>query len=263
MDKGILYITASDEYLYQEAVLSAKSVKEVMPELDIAVITDVANTPDVFDITIKEESIQGTFSDKAYNMNRTPFEKTIFLDTDTYITENISELFELLSDNDIFAAHTTHSHFPLPDVPESFPSYNTGVIGFDTNEKTHKLFQKWEKVFKAYNEEKNIEADQVSFRNAVYKSNADLITIRPEYNCRTPSPGFIGGEVKIIHGRGGYDKFERVLNEHIDTPRVYFRNWRGFNVVTNGNPDPYGLIRSLEHRGVMGTIAKIKNKFLT
>ena len=54
---------------------------------------------------VKFETCGNAFLDKIRNISQTPFERTIFLDTDTCVIANIGELFDLLQRFDVAAAH--------------------------------------------------------------------------------------------------------------------------------------------------------------
>ncbi|EHK02479.1 hypothetical protein HRED_04318, partial [Candidatus Haloredivivus sp. G17] len=66
-------------------------------------ITDQHREDDAFDEVRIEEPNEG--SDKIQYMDKSPFNKTLLLDTDTLIVDDITELFDLLEQFDIAFAH--------------------------------------------------------------------------------------------------------------------------------------------------------------
>jgi hypothetical protein len=67
------------------------------------------------------------------------------------------------------------------DVPESFPEYQCGVIGFCHNPKVMSLFDDWQSRYKRYRDKYIL--DQPFFREAIYHSDIDLGTLPTEYNA--------------------------------------------------------------------------------
>lgn len=266
MSRGVVYITDSDEYLYEEAVESASSVRSVMPNIDICVVTDTQNTPDIFDRTITVECLEGGFADKVRHMNKSPFDETVYLDTDTYVLGNIAELFDLLSNYDVAAAQAPVRQLPTPhrrinynsEVPDSYPDYNAGVIVFRSSNEVDGFLKRWWDAYQYYREEENIVRDQYSFREVLYQSDVDFHTLMPEYNCRIVFPGYVGHKVKIAHGR--HDDIESVtrkLNRH-PRPRVHYSDWSGFNVDEEVNNSNIALrtVGYLYRNGIIETLER-------
>ena len=66
-------------------------------------------------------------------MMQSPFEKTLLLDTDTYVCADISDLFAILERFDIAMTHERpyRDDFPASSgVPDAFVEFNQGVIAF-------------------------------------------------------------------------------------------------------------------------------------
>ena len=95
-----------------------------------------------------------TYLSKVVGLNFTPFEKTIFLDSDTFITDKITELFDLLDFVDLattleYKLHTTGPHdFKYRNI---FPELNSGVIVYKKNPITLKIFKDWLTICEKYN----------------------------------------------------------------------------------------------------------------
>src|SRR5690242_4601881 len=99
---GILYVAAGREYV-QEAVRSAVSVKKIMPGVGTAIFVDGGGQlpKGLFDIITTLENPTYSFFDKIEPLIETPFEKTLFLDTDTEVIEPVHELSSLLDRFDL------------------------------------------------------------------------------------------------------------------------------------------------------------------
>ena len=156
MNKGVIYSAIGDKYI-KEALQSAESLKNVMPNINITVFCDSKNNLNSKNVdktvTIKEDYFNYPFLAKIYSMINAPYYKTLFLDTDTYLCDDCSELFTLLDQFDIASAHA-----PVRDctkqkrgkdiaydinIPESFPEMNTGVLAFKNNEVINSFLKKW------------------------------------------------------------------------------------------------------------------------
>ncbi|MCS4142546.1 hypothetical protein [Salinibacter ruber] len=197
-----------------EAVQSARRLRELhAEEVGIALFTGYTDVEDPFTHVLSLDPLSHDRTDKIGAMLASPFEETIFLDTDTYAVENLSEIFDLLSVFDISAAHAPGRvkregesgwHvYRAQDVPASFPAYNTGVVGFKRNRHVRNLFQRWLNRYKeACREADRQVQDQPAFREVLFhSSDLRIATLPPEYNCRLNVSGYVNGRVKLLHGR--------------------------------------------------------------
>lgn len=202
MNTGVVYIASGNKYI-EEARQSAKTLKKQMPEMKTTLISSKNITDPNFEQVIVIDNPQYSLLDKVKYMADTPYDYTLFLDTDTFIYEPVYELFILLEKFDIAVAHEqTRISYSVPEIPNSFPEMNTGVILFKKSLQIKKLFQDWlnfyERDLKKIPKPKH---DQPAFREAIYKNseNLRLMTLIPEYNCRIEKAVFIQSTVKIFH----------------------------------------------------------------
>ena len=205
---GVLYVATGKRYV-NEAMRSARTVRHHMPGIPIALFTD-AETPlpeGLFDrLSIIEAPYHST-ADKIRCMSATPFERTLFLDTDTRITQPVGDLFEILDRFDLACSHGPWRTcgIEVPGCPEAFPELNTGVVAYRSVPEVIAVFRRWGELHREMRDALNRRIhDQPAFRRAVYESRLQLYVLPPEYNLRTPFPWFAGGnaQVKILHGRG-------------------------------------------------------------
>lgn len=202
-----MYVATGDEF-YQEAYTAASSVREHMPDVEIAIATNVPETDPLFDHVIPIEDPNYDFTDRIRYYQETPFDRTLFLDTDTYLFGSVQEIFDVLDSHDLAVAHALgrrqeliHSDKDLPtiDVPDCYPMFNCGVIGA-TAEVVEALFPSWLELYQEHLEQSPYMSDQSAFRELVYSSDFRVATIPPEYNCRIPFCGYVKQKVKILHG---------------------------------------------------------------
>lgn len=214
MERGVLYVT-TESYL-SEATRSAASLADHAPDLDIAVATDATGVPDVFDhhqsITIEEWD----WDLRIEVLRDSPFDRTLYLDTDTYVTGDLSGVFDLLDEFDVAAAHAPVRRVPatsgtdLRRPPDAFPEFNCGVLLYGDSPAVDDLLGTWERRYREYDEALEEVHDQPAFRDAVYESSVRVATLPPEYNCRLPFHGYASDDVRIVHGAA--DNIEHVAD---------------------------------------------------
>lgn len=206
LDFGILYIATGTKYI-QEAIASAKSVRQVMSDIPLAIYLD---DPDqlpkkLFDFVYQINNPQFSYIDKVVLLQKTPFKQTLFLDTDTLVIDRIDELKTLLSKFDLACTHApVRSSHNMSMCPDAFAELNTGVILYRQSDAVNHLFQSWTRIYQEQLESDRPPLhDQPAFRQAIFESDINLYILPPEYNLRTVMPMFIGGnaKVKILHGR--------------------------------------------------------------
>lgn len=266
--RGILYIATDDEYL-EEARESAARVSELMDH-PIAVIAHRDVDDPVFDHVIIDDSPTETFAEKPRNFRRTPFDETLYLDTDTYLVDDVSELFDVLEGHDLAVA-PSQSNDLVQGVPAPRTQYNTGVVSYGSNEAVREFFSNWERIYQEWHDERGIVEDQPSFLKAVYESDMDVFTLSIRYNIRLFSPGAIQGDAKIVHGRSntGIENAAQLINGSSKF-RAFFRNSYlsqsgAFKVVEDASLR-YHLEKSIAERGVKQTLLDapryLKNRVL-
>ncbi len=202
--EGILYIATGRRHL-DEMLISARSVRRHMPGVPIVVSTDQDGLPDdLFDEIRPIANPRHSFIDKIAPLCDTPFERTIFLDTDTLACAPFPDLFEILDRFDLALAHAPYRHDRPFVTPNCFAELNTGVLAYRRSPEVIALFQDWLRLYeKEVSETGRMESDQPAFREALYRSRLSSCVLPPEYNLRTVMPAAVGRcKVRIIHGRG-------------------------------------------------------------
>lgn len=99
MERELLHV-AKGETFVAEAVRSARQTEAVMSEYPIGIVADREPDADCFDAVIIDES---SFEkrDKPRALQQTPYGRTIYLDTDTHLSDSIEEFFEILDEFDL------------------------------------------------------------------------------------------------------------------------------------------------------------------
>lgn len=210
-ERGVLYIASREPYL-SEAVASARSIRDHHPDLPITLdAPEEYDAPPVFDAVRPLEDPSHDFSDSNLTSSEIPYEQTLFLDSDTYVTGSLTPLFDLLDEHDLAASQDptrtgTAGHSHSHDVPETFPQHNTGVLAYRDCSAVRALFDRWSDLYHALDGD-GVEygLNQPSFRIALYESDVELATLPPEWNFRLGNVAnsvlYASGPVRILHGR--------------------------------------------------------------
>jgi hypothetical protein len=208
MSNGAIYIVTQDPRYVELLHISAGRLKTVMPDLPITVFSQFPVDRACFDKVIRVEGSSDGFYDKTKLIHESPYERTIFVDADIYVAKPFPELFPLLDRFDCAATHEEYldtdwfHRYPRPDIPESFPEFNTGIFLYKSSASVDRLLVKWNELYQRFMEENPKVAinDQPFFRVAAYESDVRIATLTREYNCKFRGQGYLNGSVKILHG---------------------------------------------------------------
>lgn len=197
--RGVVYVATGARYLAEAAAARAQ-LRRSNPSLPAALITDLPPPAGDWQAIILAEAPSHSLRDKI-QMHRAPWRHTIFLDTDTHVAANLDLLFRLLEDgfevigHQLFEGH----NYVLPEVPDSFPEFNTGVIGFTNTPRVQAFFDQWRTAYDRF--APGVACDQQSFRVALYRSGLRHSVLTPEYNFRPLATNFAITDLRILHGR--------------------------------------------------------------
>ncbi len=206
--QGIVYAASGKKYQH-ECTRSIKSLRAVNESIPIVVFTD---SPVEF-ACLQDHNLQIVnlnlptygFQDKIQAISRSPFQKTLFLDSDTIILQDPVGIFEILNRFDIAVTAESYKPGQTESIPACFPEFNTGVIAYkSSNQSIINLLKDWTHIFcrdlKSLNRPKH---DQPSFREALYLSSVRLCTISNEWNFHIAHPIVLnaGAQITILHTR--------------------------------------------------------------
>lgn len=273
---GVLYIAVGEEYV-REAKVSALSIKRVM-DTHISIMTNKKyNSMGIFDNVIKLNNPKYKFGDQICNLMNTPYEKTVYLDTDTYIEGDISCLFDMLDRFTFCASHNVTNYASeklgtkyIQDIPKSFPELNTGVLPYNKNKKMSNFVERWKSEFQRVYQEGQ-PYNQAAFRKAVYESDVRFSVLPREYNCLFRQPGSVTESVKIFHGRllkivGDGASKELDVEQAIETinkfsgPRAYYNVGGEVRLASAGKLS--FIYNYLRNKGLSAVITRLKSKVL-
>lgn len=223
---GVLYSAVGDAYA-AEALQSARSSMRhnrlphlLFSSVDVDVDSDQGLSVERF------EPSANAYLDKVANIRRSPFERSIYLDTDTFVVDEIVHLLRLLDRFDLAVAYEpAHRGRGDPDVPLAFYEFNTGVVAWRSSERMAAFMRSWEETYSAWLRDEPFPgagkpsarrrarrvpgwdpswggaADQPAFRRCAWQHDVRLFVLGPEYNFRLGAPTTVVERVRVIHGR--------------------------------------------------------------
>ncbi len=207
--RGFVYVATGSRYR-SEAREAARRLRSHHPTDRICLVTDQAEG-EVFwdDLVLLDQPCFG-FQDKLA-MVQCPYERFLFLDTDTLVAAPLEDLFTLLDRFDVIGQQLFEGHdYGLTDVPDAFPEFNTGVLGFRRSDRVSEFFGSWRKSYMAFLAQNTAGAyhysnvsDQKSFRCALYFSGLRHAVLGPEFNFIPHHTNLACSAVKILHSRAG------------------------------------------------------------
>jgi len=218
--QGHLYVANHQKFI-NEAIISARSLKRFNHDPVCLICPKDLQTDDLkssFDFIIGNSEIENhTYLAKVIGLQYTPFDRTVFLDTDTFIADTISELFEVL---DLVDFATTTEATLHTDISSDlsyrfvFQEFNSDVIVYKNNSIMQGIFSDW--LTYCISNKKVI--DMPGLRESVLLHINDVkFSILPDhYNAH----GFktmllLYAKIKIIHERLEFPK--KSLTPHFQT----------------------------------------------
>lgn len=212
------WIASGNRYA-EEARKSMESLKRHMPDLHCCLCTTEKVSHKAFDSVMKLDKREHRYwyldSVRYFNqvLRETEAKRLLYLDTDTYVCEDILDLFALLDRFDFVGAHAPgrQTANTVNDLPAAFPEINVGVQVFRNAPIVEALFRGWQARYEAtpklYGNN-----DQGALREALWNWTGRLYVLPPEYNMRWQFGGFARYPVKILHGRGDHEAVAQKLN---------------------------------------------------
>jgi hypothetical protein len=186
--RGVLYIAFGERYV-REAIYSASTLR-AHSDVPVTLFADrdVAS-PDIDRVEVFEPTHKRA---KVEMLPRSPYDRTLYLDSDTRILDDVSPLFDLLDRVDIAAArdYVRRSHrwaAAIPEyaaIPEVFGEFNCGVLLYRRSEATAALLEGWNATFQRYRHLTRGQ-DQASFRMAMWSSDIRYGVLPSEWNRRS------------------------------------------------------------------------------
>lgn len=201
---GILFITNGPAYS-KEAITSIESIRRFV-DLPITVFT---THPLMFHHLNLDYMKRIPFTPKglavkpAY-MHQAPYQRTLFLDSDTIIAhKDAFEPFNILDQFGIALCHApARGYNVMKFIPNCVPSWNSGVmfLAMD-NLKVKTVLTIYRDRYKRQATKKRT-SDQAMISHALWTTTCQVYTLPPEFNCRGAASGVPKKSMlRIIHHR--------------------------------------------------------------
>lgn len=237
MSSGVLYVAFGARWR-QETVRSLTSLKRVS-SVRSAVVTDAPWTegpqPDLF---VLREPIASFRCKPRYIYEASPFERTLFLDTDTVVARDVLPVFGLLDHYDVGVRFGGPQLYE-PEGLETHAQCNSGVIVFRKSDDTESMFRSWlalydEAVATVSAEDTRGVGDQRYLAIAIARSRARPVHLGEYLNFATFENLVVYSPPTIYHGRQPWlEKLAHDVTGEWDEssdwqPRVWLPNLAGF-----------------------------------
>lgn len=221
---GFVYVATGERYV-REAAASAATLRSHHRQARICLVTDQPRGPVFWDDLVVLTQPSFGFRDKL-EMQRAPYQRCVFLDTDTTVVGSMEALFTILERYDVCGVQLAEGQDYIMDdgIPAAFPEMNSGVIGFRTGENTAAFFGQWAAFydrFQALNRDGHYHyanvGDQKSLRAALWHSNVRHFSIGAEFNFIPFRLELASLPVAVLHTRAtaGLDELGRRLNAQL------------------------------------------------
>ncbi|MBX3728392.1 MAG: hypothetical protein KF858_04335 [Candidatus Sumerlaeia bacterium] len=196
MTHGVVYAATGARHV-REALRSARTLRRHMPTVPICLLSAEPVQSPLLTFNVVLEGLHDHERPKLH-LDASPFERTLYLDSDTLVAGDLAPVFEVLDRFD-FAAHQYSSgyHYTLEGLPNTFPEFNSGVLAFRRTSGTDAFFAAWRDNYARLGER----VDQPSLRVTLYESDLRVATLPPEYNFMPYFPNYATDRVRILHGR--------------------------------------------------------------
>lgn len=223
--RGILYVTTGEKFI-RGAMRSAKTVHRYCPDLPIHLFADWKSYDFPFDQSPFPFNSVGIVNSphprsKVDYLQHTPFDQTLYLDSDTALNADITGLFGLLERFDIALGHAHRRNNLVRlakwrlEIPRAFPQYNGGVILFRKTPAVMDFLKDWKRCY----HEADLQFDQTTLRELLWLSDLRIATLPPEYNVHFLKYHLLWSKTeaktKIFHHKAFQMGWPRWINKRI------------------------------------------------
>jgi hypothetical protein len=203
-DRGVLYIAFGEKYRH-EVLTSIASLRRFHPHLPCCIITDseFGELPAHVEVVLREPEIEQPFRAKPRYLRESPFDRTLFLDTDTTVVGAVEPLFYLLDRFDIgLHMHPHYRTYGTYGRGGYLSTANTGVVLFRRGVDVNEMFDRWLEAFdwEASVVQSRI-TDDPTLMYAVYDTRVRLVPLPSGMNFLLQIPNVTASPIHIIHGR--------------------------------------------------------------
>ncbi len=148
--RGVLYFVSGDTNIYDECIYSAQTFKKHNPDIPVQVIAekDYAGFNNTcFDYVDVYEDQTFPLKAKVKYLSHSRFQHTLFLDADTRVNANVSELFEVAEEYDLALTYDNECDWnanPVQFLKQESTEFNTGFLLYNDSPKVKEYLKEWE-----------------------------------------------------------------------------------------------------------------------
>mmetsp|Transcript_326 Transcript_326/g.1094 ORF Transcript_326/g.1094 Transcript_326/m.1094 type:complete len:475 (-) Transcript_326:431-1855(-) len=223
------------QFYSREILHSLETLRYHSPNVRVALITDEPNLPtnisSLFDdvVLFNPDEVNAPWGEKIIGMMKSPYKRTLYLDGDTMICDDITHMFAYLDHYDLAAVlePPTLDRFAQSDFEYSLSyltHHNAGVMLLKATSRTRAFLSNLRRIH-------THGSDQwwMAKRGLAEQSDVRHLVLPVEYNLRiwaTSAPILIRGKVKIVHQRQAYEswwgqRFSCAAVNGIASPRLW------------------------------------------
>jgi len=291
-DIGIIYAVRGEKYL-SEVYDSIKSVRSTNPEIPITIFSDI-NPENILQSEHNIDHID--ISDARFSKRpkidcllQTPYKKTLYLDSDTYVQGDLKNIFEFLDGYDFVCkcqeqnyewSHKSSEDKEFPggisneeefrerldmNTPRMMPDYNSAVVAYNMNERTRELLNTWGSIYEKHLEIPGYFRDQPALRKAIFETDVKVggslppecnFSIRKLYGSRGLNRK-IRQRPLIMHGRShNKEKAIENINKRVES-RGYIIKHK--SIIDEIFEKGWILSKSIYYNGWGPTFSKLKS----
>lgn len=211
--RGVIYVATGDRFV-AEAEASLATLRATNPDLTAMLLSgeEVASR-DLWDEVQVDPVLKEQRNRAKLYMDRAPWERCLFLDTDTRVCGCLADGFALLERFEFAGQHGYGGHhYEVVGLPSSFPEVNSGVLFWRKNDKTKALFARWRELYDSLDQSQETRTwDQKSLRVALWESDVRFVDLPSIYNAMPYFPYVLECPLVVAHGRTmkNLERFEK------------------------------------------------------
>jgi len=222
MNSGYLYVCYSEDgrknrFFRNQFLVSYESLKRVVPNSNVTLYTNINFENDLgINNVIYDKNIEKSHIAKAVGLLKSPYDKTIFLDTDTVVHRPVIDtIFEVLDEFDFTCCHASQHY-----VRTIYPDLNTGLLGVKKNDFTDMQIANWSHEFQTLFQTEGIRSDQYSFRNIFMKYKKHFYILPPWFQFRPCNYSRYIERAVITHDKSMCRKTStQAVIKYLETPK--------------------------------------------
>lgn len=238
---GFITTAVGDRRYHRYAHNLVSDLQRIHPTIPIAVGTDDPESfPGCHTIPIAHIS-EKRYRSKIETCLKSPFELSVFIDSDSRVLAPVSELFELLELVDIalaFADGREAMQEPIFSFKAQGLPLSSSTIAFRKS-RSHGILERWLSEYEDGELFKNRGDQQYLSRLILLHEGLRFAVLPPEYRMNTNLPQTVSGLVRIVTGSAAksslsVEELAEMFNGFVGRRALFWRNrtgfWRDFGV---------------------------------